>query len=381
RRYEELETEQERADLFDASLNTMDVSIRFAPGETVPRENKLSPFNPYNAVFERRLDDKVGRPFWLNTQSWQAYVEVRVQVEDGVLVFFALRDRVFATTGQAFIFWLIGTSLLLGSIAIIFLRNQVRSILRLAKAAEAFGRGRDAPDFRPTGATEVRQAGRAFIAMRERIKRQIDQRTTMLAGVSHDLRTPLTRLKLALALDPTSSDLQAMRQDVSEMESMINAYLDFAADAAASEAPCLIDLTELARDAASAANNTVDATPVEFIDSQPIKIEGRLTSLKRAIDNLIVNGQKYANHVWVTVNHDAPHAEIIIDDNGPGIPMDKREAAFRPFYRIDEARSDVTSGVGLGLTIVRDAARSHGGDALFSDSPYGGLRAVIRVPT
>ncbi|MEM1396950.1 MAG: ATP-binding protein, partial [Pseudomonadota bacterium] len=246
---------------------------------------------------------------------------------------------------------------------------------------EAFGRGRDAPDFRPTGATEVRQAGRAFIAMRERIKRQIDQRTTMLAGVSHDLRTPLTRLKLALALDPTSSDLQAMRQDVSEMESMINAYLDFAADAAASEAPCLIDLTELARDAASAANNTVDATPVEFIDSQPIKIEGRLTSLKRAIDNLIVNGQKYANHVWVTVNHDAPHAEIIIDDNGPGIPIDKREAAFRPFYRIDEARSDVTSGVGLGLTIVRDAARSHGGDALFSDSPYGGLRAVIRVPT
>ncbi|MEM9263627.1 MAG: HAMP domain-containing protein, partial [Pseudomonadota bacterium] len=201
RRYEELETEQERADLFDASLNTMDVSIRFAPGETVPRENKLSPFNPYNAVFEQRLDDKVGRPFWLNTQSWQAYVEVRVQVEDGVLVFFALRDRVFATTGQAFIFWLIGTSLLLGSIAIIFLRNQVRSILRLAKAAEAFGRGRDAPDFRPTGATEVRQAGRAFIAMRERIKRQIDQRTTMLAGVSHDLRTPLTRLKLALALD------------------------------------------------------------------------------------------------------------------------------------------------------------------------------------
>lgn len=378
--YEDAASENERLQLFETTLEIMDISIRFVEGDVVPRDNKLSPFNLYNAVFERRLRDRINRPYWLNTQSWPGYVEVRVQLEDGVLVFFVLRDRVFATTGPVFIIWLIGTSVLLGSIAIIFLRNQVRSILRLAAAAEAFGRGRDSIEFRPTGATEVRRAGRAFIAMRERIKRQIDQRTTMLAGISHDLRTPLTRLKLSLAMSPTAADLEAMRNDVAEMERMILAYLEFAADAAATEAPAEVDLAALIDEAVTAANSGNEMR-VQTLDTRRVVIEGRRTSLRRALDNLIGNSVKYANSVWVTLRIDEPHVEIIVDDDGPGIPEQVRETAFKPFERLDQARSQSTPGVGLGLTIVRDAARSHGGDVTLHESPRGGLRAIIRLPT
>ncbi len=376
--YVDAEAPADRERLSKYAVEVLDVSIRFDAGQAIPQRNKLSVFNLYNELFEEQLRERVKQRIWLNTQSWPSYIEVRVQLQDGVLVFFILRDRVFATTGPVFILWLVGTSILLGSIAIVFLRNQVRSILRLANAAEDFGRGRDNPDFRPTGATEVRRAGRAFIAMRERIKRHIDQRTTMLASVSHDLRTPLTRLKLALALQPTDDDLKDMREDVAEMERMVEAYLEFASDIAVTETPERINLAELASETieASGAEDGV----VELVKNEAIFLEGRRTALKRAVANLVNNGVKYADHVWVAVRRSDVHAEVIVDDDGPGIDPDKYADAFKPFERLDFARSQRSPGIGLGLSIVRDAARSHGGDVTLSQSPQGGLRAVFRIP-
>ena len=377
RLYEDAATAPARAAVIAMAYEDLDVSTRFEAGKALPERNKLSPFNLYNATLDRQLTEGLARDFWFDTKSWPGYVEIRVATGDGYLVFLPLRDRVFATTGPVFVLWLIGTSLLLGSIAIVFLRNQVRSILKLASAAEAFGRGRDMPEFRPTGATEVRRAGRAFIAMRERIKRHLAQRTTMLAVVSHDLRTPLTRMKLSLALLPESEDVEELRRDVDEMEKMVRSYLEFASDLATTEEAVTFDagalLSEVAAGAEGAARITVDA-PAGLI------IEARRDAMKRALANLIGNGLKYATHVWASLKRSGGYVEFIIDDDGPGIPEDKYADVFKPFYRLDEARSQQIAGVGLGLSVVRDVARSHGGDVTLARSPRRGLRAVLRAP-
>ncbi|MEZ5895747.1 MAG: ATP-binding protein [Parvularculaceae bacterium] len=375
--YAMAQTPEERHLIEQHALDDLDISTRFEPGKTVPQKDKLAPFNLYNKTLSRQLEDKLDTDFWFNTRSWPSYVEIRVQLDDGYLVFLPLRDRVFATTGPVFVFWLIGASLLLGSIAIVFLRNQVRSILRLAAAAEAFGRGRDIPDFRPTGATEVRRAGRAFIAMRERIRRQLDQRTVMLAGVSHDLRTPLTRMKLTLAMLPPSDDAEELQRDVEEMESMIEAYLEFASDIASAGEPETVDLSALIREVAETAN----AGRIEIeTPREALKIEGRRDGLKRALNNLVGNALRYADHVWLTLERSGVNVNIIVDDDGPGIPEEKRADVFKPFMRLDEARNQHAGGAGLGLVVVRDVARSHGGEISLGASPHGGLRATLRLP-
>ncbi|MGF1543966.1 MAG: ATP-binding protein [Parvularculaceae bacterium] len=362
----------------ERSLATLDLSVRFEPDEDVPDRNKLSAFNLYNETFEAELRDKLGdRPLWINTQSWPGYVEVRVGVADGYLGFYALRDRVFATTGPIFIAWLVGTTLLIGWIAIIFMRNQVRSILRLADAAEAFGRGREAPGFRPTGATEVRRAGRAFIAMRERIKRHMDQRATMLAGVSHDLRTPLTRMKLALAMAPSPDDLDALRADVEEMEAMVEAYLDFARDAQSDEASARIDMADLLREVAGAADPTGARITLDCEDG--IVVDGRVSEIRRAAANLVGNALKFADKAWIAAKRDGVFVDMTIDDDGPGVDPARYEDAFKPFERLDAARAG-PSGAGLGLAVVRDVARRHGGEISLAKAPQGGLRARLRLP-
>jgi two-component system osmolarity sensor histidine kinase EnvZ len=344
----------------------------------IPTDNQLAPLNVYNATLDRRLRRALEWPYWMNTQSWPNDVEIRVQLDDGAMIFFAQRDRVFATTGPIFLFWLITTSVLLGATAIIFMRNQVRSILRLANAAEAFGRGRDSPDYRPTGATEVRKAGYAFIAMRERIKRHLEQRTAMLAGVSHDLRTPLTRIKLSLAMQPENEEINALRNDVAEMEKMVEAYLDFARNEAADEDPGPFRLGELLSEIAG----NVERAGASITTDVPanISMTARRSALKRAVGNLVNNGLRYANHVWIAARRTDRHVEITVDDDGPGISPDKYEEVFKPFIRLDEARNQNESGVGMGLTIVRDVARAHGGDVTLGKSEHGGLRAIIRLP-
>ncbi len=367
-----------RAQIEADALRDLDLAMRFEPGGFIPGEDKLSPFNLYNRTLDRQLRERLEYDYWFNTQSWPGYIEVRVQMDDGALVLLPLRDRVFATTGPVFVLWLVGATLLLGWIAIVFMRNQVRSILRLAEAAEAFGRGRDKPDFRPTGATEVRRAGRAFIAMRERIKRHIDQRTTMLAGVSHDLRTPLTRMKLTLALQADDADMLALREDVAEMERMIEAYVDFARDIASTGVPERIDIGELLAEAVAGAGP--DADRITRADSRGVVLEARRDALKRALMNLIGNGLKYADRVWISAAKVPGFVEIIVEDDGPGVAPEQYADVFKPFVRLDEARSLSVGGAGLGLTVVRDVARGHGGDVILGRSRQGGLQATLRLP-
>lgn len=376
RLFEEAGSPEERERIQSIALEDLDISTRFESGNSIPARNKLSPFNLYNKTLHRQLAEELNRPFWFDTKSWPFYVEIRVQLADGALVFLPFRDRVFATTGPVFVFWLIGTSLLLGSIAIVFLRNQVRSILRLAAAAEAFGRGRDMPGFRPSGATEVRRAGRAFIAMRERIKRHLDQRTTMLAGVSHDLRTPLTRMKLALAMLPDNADAEELRRDVAEMEKMIEAYLEFASDISSTGEPEQFDISDLVREIAEDAGGD---DRLQIGNLPALVFEGRRAPLKRAIANLVGNSLKYADKAAISVGRRGAFIEVVIDDDGPGIPEERRRDVFKPFFRLDEARSH-QEGVGLGLSIVREVARSHGGDVVLDESPMGGLRATLKLP-
>jgi len=378
RLYEENPERQARADIEQWALEDLDLSVRFETSRAIPEKDKLSPFNVYNSTLDRKLSESIEKPFWFNTRSWPAYVEVRVQLNEGQLVFLPLRDRVFATTGPIFLFWLIGTSVLLGWIAIVFLRNQVRSILRLASAAEAFGRGRDAPEYRPTGATEVRKAGYAFIAMRERIKRQLDQRTTMLAGVSHDLRTPLTRIKLALAMESDTPEVAALRNDVLEMERMVEAYLEFARSEAADEDPDVFDLGEMIGEVENNMKRTGHSLTVDI--PAGLVVTARRSALKRAVGNLVSNGLRHADNVWVSAARLDRHIEIYVDDDGPGVDPLLYEEVFKPFTRLDEARNLNESGMGLGLTVVRDVARSHGGDVTLDKSGEGGLKAVIRLP-
>lgn len=284
------------------------------------------------------------------------------------------RKRALTVNSHFFIVWVIASSLLMLALAVAFLNQQVRSILRLSEAARAFGRGRDAPDFRPSGATEVRDAARALLDMKSRLTAFADQRTAMLAGVSHDLRTPLTRLKLSLAMMEPTEDLRAAQSDLDDMAMMLDEYLTFARGEEGDEAISL-DLSDLVREAASGFG-----AHVAVAGPNAMRVTGRPLALKRAINNLISNAVKYATDIRVTLV-DGPHAaEVHVDDNGPGIAPERREEAFRPFSRLDEARTQNASGTGLGLTLARDTARAHGGDLRLSDSVLGGLRASLRLP-
>ncbi len=379
RLYEEAESHGDQQAVEAYSLEHLDLSVRYEPNRPMPQGNKTALFAIYNKTLNRELSQSLTQDYWFNTVNWPAYVEIRVAQKQGYLVFFARREHVYVTTGPIFIAWLAGASILIGWIAILFLRNQVRSILRLAEAAEDFGRGREAPAFRPTGATEVRRAGRAFIAMRQRIRRHMDQRATMLAGVSHDLKTPLTRLKLALAMLPKETpDKQEMSADVEEMERMVNAYLDFARDISTEEAPVEIDLPAFAEEIRQDANRAGDTLHVEV--SAKSQLNARRPSLKRAVANLVGNAFKYGAKAQLTIKENGVYTEFIVDDDGPGLSPDQYEEAFKPFARLDPARSLHTGGVGLGLTLVRDVARSHGGDVQLDVSPAKGLRAIIRIP-
>jgi len=299
-------------------------------------------------------------------------------VPGGVLRVLAPRERAFATQGHIFVLWMTVATVLLTAIAILFIRNQVRAIERLANAAEAFGRGGEVAQFKPHGAKEVRRAAAAFLDMRSRIQRHIDQRTTLLASVSHDLRTPLTRLKLALALNEPSKRNDAMKRDLAEMEHMIDEYLAFARGEGGEgvEAVRLRDLIEEVSEGAvrAGAQVSVEADPELFVEVRP-------NALKRALSNLVMNAAVHGEQVAVAARTRTDGGvEILVDDDGPGIPEDRYEEAFKAFGRLDESRNQNTKGVGLGLAIARDVARGHGGEITLDRSPLGGLRAVSRLP-
>jgi two-component system osmolarity sensor histidine kinase EnvZ len=308
-------------------------------------------------------------------------VDLEVQTNAGVLKVEIPRDQLIASNADIFILWMVGSSFVLIAVAIVFLRNQVKPIERLAAAADAFGKGRAVPDFKPYGATEVRKAAQAFITMRARIDRYVQQRTEMLAGVSHDLKTPLTRLRLQLAMMGGSEDTAPLLQDVREMEHMLDEYLDFARGDSGEEAE-RADLGEVLAEAALAAASARAGGSERLRMEAPagISLAVKRNALKRCATNLIDNALKHGNRVDVALTQNPRFVEILVDDDGPGIPESRREEAFRPFHRLDEGRNLQAGGVGLGLAIARDIARAHGGDIVLGASQLGGLRAALRLP-
>src|SRR5438046_4567329 len=334
-------------------------------------------FSLLDQARSQEISQKIRRPFWIDTVGRSNLVEIRIRLDDTVMRVFAQRSAAYASNSEIFLWWMIGTSLVLLFVAILFLRNQIRPILTLADAAEAFGKGRDVPGFRPRGASEVRRAALAFIEMKRRVERTMEQRTTMLAGVSHDLRTLLTRFKLELALIGDSPEADALKKDVDEMGRMLEAYLAFArGDAGEQSAPT--DMAGFLDELKGDAERNGHSTKVEF-HGHPI-VTVRPAAFKRCLANLVSNAARYAPSISITGHRDHRWLTVSVDDDGPGIAPHLREEVFKPFLRLDDARNQDEGGTGLGLAIARDIARSHGGDITLSDSPLGGLRATVRVP-
>jgi two-component system, OmpR family, osmolarity sensor histidine kinase EnvZ len=366
--------------LLELAGRNLGYEISVLPGQRLgPQLKHNNPFlkNAMESVFENEL----GEAYLFSSHEIEDYIDLRVQVKDGVLRVMIPRKRVVASNADIFILWMVGSSLVLIAVAIMFLRNQVKPIEQLALAADAFGKGRAVPDFKPYGAAEVRSAAQAFLTMRERIERFVQQRTEMLAGVSHDLKTPLTRFRLELAMMGDGPETAALKDDVSEMERMLDEYLDFARGEGGEESETA-DLADVVNEAAAAAARARSAGPERLkVEAPPsILLAVKRHALKRCTTNLIDNALKHGAHVDVALKKNGRFVEILIDDDGPGIPENRREEAFRPFHRLDQGRNLQKGGVGLGLAIARDIARAHGGDLTLEKSAMGGLRAALRLP-
>lgn len=354
----------------------MDLFVNFVPGATLPRTAKET-LNPLRNLLRHALNDRISYPFDIDMRHAPETIAISVGAPEGVYTILSPQRRVYTPTTEVFIAWMVSSSILLSVVALLFMRNQIRPIRRLADAAEAIGKGRDVPGFKLEGAAEVRQAAAALLVMRDRLHRQITQRTAMLAGVSHDLRTPLTRMKLQLALMHESEDTRELASDISEMEVMLDAYLAFARGEEAEPATS-VDLGELLAEVVQSARrqnpNIALTVPAGTI------VTLRRLAMKRCFANLIGNAVRYGKHAEIMV-HVRDHAlDVVVDDDGPGISAAMREEMFRPFTRLEESRNPATGGVGLGLTIARDIARFHGGDVMLEDSPLGGLRARVWLP-
>jgi two-component system osmolarity sensor histidine kinase EnvZ len=351
--------------------------VDFLPGNELPPIGQKPFFSLLDQALSEEVRKQIGRPFWIDTVGRSNLVEIRIQLDDAVMRVFARRNAAYASNSEIFLLWMVGTSLVLITVAILFLRNQIRPILRLAEAVESFGKGREVPNFRPRGAQEVRRAASAFIEMKARVERTIEQRTTMLAGVSHDLRTVLTRFKLELALIGDSPEADAMKKDIDEMSRMLEAYLAFARGDAG-ESPEPTDMSAFLEELKADAERHGHKTTVEFHGHPVVTV--RPNAFKRCLANLVSNAARFGAAISITGHRDHRYMTITVDDDGPGIPANLREDVFRPFLRLDDARNQDEGGSGLGLAIARDIARSHGGDIMLGDSPMGGLRASVRVP-
>ena len=353
------------------------LQVRFEPEAKVPEHKDWLFFAFLRRQIRREIRHVVERPYWVDTQHSEDFIDIRVQLDSGVLHVLAPRDRLLSKSVYIFLAWMVGTAVVLIGVATFFLRGQIRPILDLADAADRFGKGRDVPGFRPKGAREVRRAAAAFVRMRGRITRHIEQRTVMLAGVSHDLRTPLTRMKLQLAMLPQSEEIRDLTADVSEMERIVEAYLAFVRGEDG-ERPVPTDVAEILDEIAADTRKQGGKISVETEGDLTVAL--RRNATKRCVRNLVENAQRYGERTAVRAARHADFIEILVDDDGPGIPEERREEAFRPFHRLDESRSPDRSGVGLGLAIARDLARGHGGEVKLGTSPLGGLRATVRLP-
>ena len=367
----------DRAQLRRIAQDRLGLVVDFLPETQLPPPGPKPFFSQPDAALSDEIRKQIRLPFWIDTVGRSSIVEIRIKLDDTIMRVFARRADAYDANAWIFLLWMVATSLVVLTIAILFLRNQIRPIVRLADAAEAFGKGREVQNFRPRGAREVRRAAAAFVEMKIRIERAIEQRTTMLAGVSHDLRTILTRFKLELALLGDSPEVEAIKKDVDEMAAMLEAYLAFARgdlgeQPAPTDMPAMLD--ELKADSERHGHRATVA-----FHGQP-EVTVRPAAFKRCLANLVSNAGRFASTVAITGHRDHRWLTVTVDDDGPGIPTSLREDVFKPFLRLDDARNQDEGGTGLGLAIARDIARSHGGDITLGNSPLGGLRAAVRVP-
>ncbi len=363
--------------LITMARDDLNLAVSILPAEDLPPAGPKPFFDLLDRTLTREISGLVGKPFWIDTVGRSNLIEIRIKLESAVMRVVAQRSQAYASNSQIFLIWMVGTSLVLIFVAIIFLRNQIKPIQQLANAADDFGKGRELSDFKPHGAAEVRRAAAAFLDMRARIERQIEQRTTMLSGVSHDLRTLITRFRLQLALLKDSPETRDLIDDVDEMQRMLEDYLAFARGDQG-EQEKTVNIVALVRDIRK--NAAASGAAIRLIKSNPVEITLRPGAVTRCIRNLVDNAVKFSDHAEIKISSDGTILTILIDDDGPGIPEDQREDVFKPFYRLDQARNQDVSGTGLGLAIARDIARGHGGEIVLQDSPLGGLRAVLTLP-
>ncbi len=323
------------------------------------------------------IGENISDPYRIAYDSGNNYVDVYIGIGENTMSIKFSDRRIFTSSSYIFLLWMVSSSIVLSFISIWFMRNQVRPIRKLAVAADRFGRGLDAGSFKPSGAREVRQASHAFLVMKNRIQRQIDQRTTMLAGISHDLRTPLTRLKLGLSIIDTD-DAKDMKRDIDDMDRMIGGYLEFVRGDGDEEVED-VSINELVDHTVKAYRDEINRVNVDFLENDVV-ISSRPLSLERCIGNLLKNALKYADNVEINIEAEDSYIFIHVDDDGEGVPEESYDEVFKAFYRMDKARNSKTGGVGLGLTISKDIALSHGGDVVLSTSKMGGLRATVRLP-
>ena len=366
-----------RAQLRRIAQDRLGLVVDFLPVTDLPPPGPKPFFSSLDQELSNEIRKQIGLPFWIDTVGRSSIVEIRIKLDDAIMRVFAPRADAYNSNSLVFLMWMVLTSVVVLTIAILFLRNQIKPIVRLADAAEAFGKGREAPNFRPRGAREVRRAAAAFLEMKIRIERAIEQRTTMLAGVSHDLRTVLTRFKLELALLGDSPEVEAIKKDVDEMAAMLEAYLAFArGDTGEQSAPT--DIAGLLEELRLDIERHGHRATVAF--HGPAEVTVRPAAFKRCLANLVSNAARFASTVAITGHRDHRWLTVTVDDDGPGIPQPLREDVFKPFLRLDDARNQDEGGTGLGLAIARDIARSHGGDITLGASPMGGLRATVKVP-
>ncbi|WP_262589754.1 ATP-binding protein [Candidatus Pelagibacter communis] len=364
---------QEVNNLFSLFL---DLNIELVVNEKLSDQNKERWFSPIDRTLRRELKSKFSPEiFWFNTTNYKELVDLRIKYENGYFKFLVPKDRVTSTSARIFALWITVPAIIMVIISLIFLKNQTRPITNLARAAERFGKGEVIEEFKPSGALEIRQAGHEFDKMRKRIERHLNQRTEMLSGISHDLRTPLTRMKLQLAFLKDKDAVDKLTDDINEMEKMLNEYLQFTSSSYV-EKDEMFNLSELIEEIIKKYNNK----NISHNLIPRIYINGRKNLINRSLNNLIDNGLKYANKVEISLNKKNTNLFIIIDDDGPGIPKKEHENVFKPFYKMDKGRNDSKSSVGLGLSIASDIIKSHGGNIMLEKSKFNGLRVKIFLP-
>ena len=373
---------EERAAVDRIARREMQFGVVFEAGTVLPDGSPNRFDRAIDATLHRQLEKRLTAPYHLNTQLPDKRMTIRVQRPDGVLTLETTVKRMRESTTVLVILWMVGTAIVVSAIAVLFLRNQIRPIRRLAAAADALGKGRPVTDLNPSGATEIRRAGAAFLEMQGRIQRQIAQRTEMLAGVSHDLRTPLTRVRLQLTMladaHPGSrQEITESEQDLLLMEHMIDEYMAFARGQGG-EAPVSTDLAEIIDDVAGDARRR--GSPIVLEVERPLVLALRPNAIRRCLTNLVENAMHHGARVAISATRRDDVVSVSVEDDGPGIPVDQREDVFKPFFRLDSARNPRTGGAGLGLSIARDVARGHGGDIRMSAGSLGGLRAELRLP-